>query len=77
MVEYSFLDRYGSEIQSIYSNIVFDAEDGSNWKNYVAITEIMVLASVTKVVVKVGKGRGDTGLYDGTEFMIYKLDFQD
>lgn len=78
IVEFSWYSNTGQLMSTGYTAFTFDNEDGEDWKNYVAnpsSSEMNAPASgqVASLTIKLGKGRGDTGLYEGTVFMAYRL----
>lgn len=78
IAEFSWYTNTEEFIESNYNTLTFDNEDGEDWKNYVlSISGVEVNptygGSVNLLLIKLGQGRGDTGLYEGTEFMTYRL----
>lgn len=78
IAEFSWYTNTGAFIESNYNTLTFDNEDGEDWKNYVLSmsgTEVNPNygGTVNSLLIKLGQGRGDTGLYEGTEFMSYRL----
>lgn len=78
IAEFSWYTNTGEFIESNYNTMTFDNEDGEDWKNYVlSMSGVEVNpnygGAVNSLLIKLGQGRGDIGLYEGTEFMAYRL----
>ena len=78
IAKFSWYSSTGQLMSEGYTALVFDNEDGEDWKNYVinpSSSEMNAPANsqVATLIITLGKGRGDIGLYEGTEFMYYRL----
>jgi len=71
IAEFTWTTNTGAEIESNYATFTFDNEDGEDWKNYTctpSMSEITPGAdnNPATVTIKIGHGRGDTGLDEDT-----------
>lgn len=78
IAKFSWYSSTGQLMSDGYTALVFDSEDGEDWKNYIinpSSSEMNAPANsqVRTLKIELGKGRGDTGLYEGTVFMTYRL----
>lgn len=78
IAQFSWYSNTGVPIESNYVALVFDSEDGEDWKNYVinpSGSEVNpnYAGQIATLIITLGRGRGDIGLYEGTEFMYYRL----
>lgn len=78
IAKFSWYSSTGQLMSDGYTALVFDSEDGEDWKNYIinpSSSEMNAPANsqVRTLKIELGKGRGDIGLYEGTVFMTYRL----
>ena len=74
IVDFQWMNGSGVVLSSWYTTLVFDNEDGKDWKNYTAgitVDNTMPDSNAVKLMIRIGKGRGDTGIEEDQIWMRY------